>query len=189
MVQRKKSRCSASNVISELAERELRWQNERVFNPPYVIQHGKRISSTAIGIFDFKWDEDYIHKDIQPKRMEDNMALKKASSPKKLVKETIIQKTATNSKPIAPITAIAKVEVAPNLVVAPGISKESNLKRLAGSPIIADFVKRTHCEWNHQDWLALLGEIKEKGFDPIDSDQVGLLLEERRAQILAAKND
>jgi len=117
------------------------------------------------------------------------MASKKTSTPKKLVKETAVLKTEPSSKPIAPIAPIAKAESAPSLAIAPAVSKESNLKRLAGSPIIADFVKRTHCEWNHQDWLALLGEIKEKGFDPIDSDQVGLLLEERRAQILAAKND
>ena len=116
------------------------------------------------------------------------MASKKTSTLKKLVKETAVLKTDPSSKPIAPIALIAKTESAPSLAVVPAISKEANLKRLAGSPIIADFVKRTHCEWNNQDWLALLAEIKAKGFDPIDSDLVGLLLEERRAQLLAAKN-
>ena len=117
------------------------------------------------------------------------MAPKKTITPKKLAKDTAVPKNEATPKQIVPSTAMVKTEATPNFAVVSVMSKESNLKKLAETPIIADFVKRTHCEWNHQDWLDLLAKIRAKGFDPIDTDQVGLLLEERRAQILAAKND
>ncbi len=51
-----------------------------------------------------------------------------------------------------------------------------------------NFVKRHQGNWNHQDWLGFLDFLKEKGYTPIDSDQVGLLLEEKKAMYLASKN-
>ena len=66
--------------------------------------------------------------------------------------------------------------------------EESNYKKLRRSPIAMNFVKRHQGSWNHQDWLGFLGYLKEKGYMPINTDQVGLLLEEKKAQFLASKN-
>lgn len=65
--------------------------------------------------------------------------------------------------------------------------EETNLKKLTKSPIAMNFVKKTNANWNHQDWLVFLDYLKEKGYDPINPDNVGLLLEEKKAQYLAAK--
>jgi len=66
--------------------------------------------------------------------------------------------------------------------------EDTNLKKLAKTPIVMNFVKKKNASWNHQDWLDFLAYLKEKGYDPISPDQVGLLLEERKAQYLASKN-
>ena len=66
--------------------------------------------------------------------------------------------------------------------------EETNLKKLIKTPIILNFIKKKNANWNHQDWLDFLSYLKEKGYDPINPDQVGLLLEERKAQYLASKN-
>ena len=66
--------------------------------------------------------------------------------------------------------------------------EESNYKKLRRSPIAMNFVKRHQGNWNHQDWLGFLYYLKEKGYMPVNTDQVGLLLEEKKAQYLASKN-
>ena len=66
--------------------------------------------------------------------------------------------------------------------------EEANLKKLKRSPIAMNFVKRHKGAGNHQDWLGFLDFLKEKGYDPINADNVGLLLEEKKAQYLASKN-
>ncbi len=65
--------------------------------------------------------------------------------------------------------------------------EETNLKKLTKSPIAMNFVKKNNGNWNHEDWLGFLDYLKEKGYDPINPDKVGLLLEEKKAQYLAAK--
>ena len=73
--------------------------------------------------------------------------------------------------------------------MAKALSKaESNLKKLTKSPIPMNFVKKHNASWNHQDWLEFLDNLKEKGYFPIDTDKVGLLLEEKKAQYIAQKN-
>ena len=62
-----------------------------------------------------------------------------------------------------------------------------NLGKLMKSPYVMNFIKRKNGNWNHQEWLDFLADLKKNGFDPIDADQVGLLLEERKAQYLAAR--
>jgi hypothetical protein len=59
--------------------------------------------------------------------------------------------------------------------------KEDNLKKLAKTGILANFVKRNKGSWDHEGWSSLLGSIKEKGYYPIDEDQVGLLLEQKKS--------
>jgi len=41
--------------------------------------------------------------------------------------------------------------------------KEDNLKKLAKTGILANFVKRNKGQWDHEGWLGLLASIKEKG--------------------------
>ena len=73
--------------------------------------------------------------------------------------------------------------------MAKALSKpESNLKKLTKSPIPMNFVKKHNATWNHQDWLDFLDYLKEKNYFQIDTDKVGLLLEEKKAQYIALKN-
>lgn len=58
---------------------------------------------------------------------------------------------------------------------------EVNLGRLAKTTIPKDFVASHNGEWNHQDWLIFCASLEEKGYTPIDLDQVGLLLEKEKA--------
>ena len=59
---------------------------------------------------------------------------------------------------------------------------EVNLTRLAKTSLPMDFVKLHGGEWNHQDWLVFCASLEEKGYTPIDLDQVGLLLEKAKSE-------
>lgn len=62
---------------------------------------------------------------------------------------------------------------------------EENIKRFAKTPIAMNFVKAHNGSWNHADWLNFLREIEEKGYFPIDTDRVGLILEEKKKAFFA----
>ena len=64
----------------------------------------------------------------------------------------------------------------------PECSREDNLKKLAKSGKLENFVKKNNGIWDHQSWLVLCGEIVEEGYEPIDFDQVGLILESHKAK-------
>lgn len=64
---------------------------------------------------------------------------------------------------------------------------ETNLKKLAKTSLLMNFVKKNDAKWNHQQWLDLLAELKVKGYNPLDPDKVGLLLEEKKALYLSKK--
>ena len=64
--------------------------------------------------------------------------------------------------------------------------EEANIRKLSRSPIPMNFVKKQKGTWDHQDWLNFLEYLKGKKYFPIDVDRVGLLLEEKKAQYLAA---
>ncbi len=68
---------------------------------------------------------------------------------------------------------------------APVCKKEENLKKLAKSGKLEKFVKAKKGNWDHQAWLILCSEIVEEGYEPIDFDQVGVLLEDHKAKLLA----
>ena len=57
---------------------------------------------------------------------------------------------------------------------------EENIKRFAKTPIAMNFVKAHNGNWNHADWLKFLDEVKAKGYFPIDTDRVGLILEDKK---------
>ena len=49
------------------------------------------------------------------------------------------------------------------------------------------FVKKQKGAWNHQNWLDFLAYLEEKQYFPIDTDKVGLLLEEKKKQYLESQ--
>ncbi len=57
---------------------------------------------------------------------------------------------------------------------------EENIKRFAKTPLAMNFVKAHNGSWNHADWLNFLREIEAKGYFPIDTDRVGLILEDKK---------
>jgi len=64
---------------------------------------------------------------------------------------------------------------------------EENLRRLEDTCILEDFVIENSGSWDHQKWLDLCEKIRQKGFSPIDFDQVGLMLEKIKADFMSAK--
>lgn len=66
---------------------------------------------------------------------------------------------------------------------------EKNLKTLAESNILADFVKEHKGEWDHQAWLWMYQILEDANLIPIDFDKVGLLLEEKRADFLQDESE
>ena len=62
---------------------------------------------------------------------------------------------------------------------------EVNLKKLRKTVIPINFVKKHNGTWNHEQWLDFCKTIESKGYTPIDFDQVGLLLEEKKVACFA----
>ncbi len=60
--------------------------------------------------------------------------------------------------------------------------KEENLKKLAKTALLTNFVKKNKGSWDHQKWVELLDNLKQKGYYPIDEDQVGLIIEKKKAE-------
>ena len=75
--------------------------------------------------------------------------------------------------------ACVKAECKKSPAVCP---KGENLKKLAKSGKLEGFVRKNKGCWNHQSWLVLCAEIVEDGYEPIDFDQVGLILEDLKAK-------
>lgn len=108
------------------------------------------------------------------------MAVKKTMLKAKTEKIAVPKaKPAKTAKTAKPVKAAKAAKTAP--------TAEENLKKLAKSNLPADFVKKHEGSWNHQEWLAFLEEIKASGYDPINTDYVGLILEEKKAAFLAGK--
>lgn len=66
-------------------------------------------------------------------------------------------------------------------------ASEANLKKLAKTSIPMTFVKKNNAEWDHQAWTEFCDSLESKGYTPIDFDQVGLLLEQKKADYMAKK--
>jgi hypothetical protein len=62
-----------------------------------------------------------------------------------------------------------------------------NLKKLKKTVIPINFVKKNNGAWNHEQWLKFCEMLEEKGYTPIDFDQVGLLLEKKKGDYLDKK--
>lgn len=61
---------------------------------------------------------------------------------------------------------------------------QDNFLKLKRTSILMNFVKKQGGAWNHNEWQGLCDTLAQKGYDPIDYDQVGLLLEEKKAKYL-----
>ena len=64
---------------------------------------------------------------------------------------------------------------------------EMNLERLSKTDMPNKFVIEHGGEWNHRDWLEFCAVLEDKGYTPIDLDQVGILLEKTKSMYLAGK--
>ena len=65
---------------------------------------------------------------------------------------------------------------------------EINLSRLERTSIPWDFVCEHNGEWDHQAWLDFCAYIERKGYTPVDLNQVGMILERKKAEYWAGKS-
>lgn len=89
---------------------------------------------------------------------------------KKTTRKTTVRKTL---KPVAKRVKVTTVE--------------DNLKKLAASRVPSTFVKEHDGVWDHAGWLQFLDILRAKGYDPIDPDRAGLILEDAKAKYLKKK--
>lgn len=104
-------------------------------------------------------------------------------------KKTVKKETAAKTAPVkaaakaAPKAAKAAPKAAPKAAKAAPVKSndpEENIKRFAKTSLAMNFVKAHNGAWNHTDWLNFLREVEEKGYFPIDTDRVGLILEDKK---------
>ena len=103
-------------------------------------------------------------------------AKKETAAPAKKTTRSAASKTA--AKTVKPAAKAAAKPVASN-------DPEENIKRFAKTSLATNFVKAHNGSWNHTDWLNFLREIEEKGYFPIDTDRVGLILEDKKKAFFA----
>jgi len=105
-------------------------------------------------------------------------------------KKTVKKETAAKTAPVKAAPKAAKA-VAAKTVKAAALKAakaapvktndpEENIKRFAKTPLAMNFVKAHNGAWNHTDWLNFLRELEVKGYFPIDTDRVGLILEDKK---------
>ena len=96
------------------------------------------------------------------------------------------RKTVKAAAKTAPVKAAPK-KAAPKAAPVKSNDPEENIKRFAKTALATNFVKAHNGSWNHTDWLNFLRELEEKGYFPIDTDRVGLILEDKKKAFFAAK--
>ena len=114
---------------------------------------------------------------------------------KTVKKETApAKKTAAKTAPVKAAPKAAAPKATPKSAKAPKTVKiipvktddpEENIQRFAKTTLATNFVKAHNGSWNHADWLNFLREIEEKGYFPIDTDRVGLILEDKKKAFFA----
>ena len=114
---------------------------------------------------------------------------------KTVKKETApAKKTAAKTAPVKAAPKAAAPKATPKSAKAPKTVKiipvktddpEENIKRFAKTALAMNFVKAHNGSWNHADWLNFLRELEEKGYFPIDTDRVGLILEDKKKAFFA----
>ncbi len=82
------------------------------------------------------------------------------------------------AEPAKKIRTLKPRKPAGKAAVAP--TPEDNLKKFARSTIAMTFVKNHNGAWGHEEWLGFLKDLEAKGYMPIDTDAVGMILEEKK---------
>ena len=103
-------------------------------------------------------------------------------------KKTAAKTPAVKAAPKAAVKATPKAAKAPKTVKIIPIKTddpEENIKRFAKTPLATNFVKAHNGAWNHAEWLNFLRDLEEKGYFPIDTDRVGLILEDKKKAFFA----
>ncbi len=65
------------------------------------------------------------------------------------------------------------------------VKADTNLNRLKKTVIPINFIKKNKGAWNHQQWLEFCQKLQDKGYTPINFDEVGLLLERKKLDYLS----
>ena len=119
--------------------------------------------------------------------------VKKETAP---AKKTAAKPATVKAAPKAATKAAPATKIMPKPAKAPKTVKitpiksndpEENITRFAKTALAMNFVKAHNGSWNHADWLNFLRELEEKGYFPIDTDRVGLILEDKKKAFFAAK--
>ena len=111
------------------------------------------------------------------------MATKKTVKKETAPAKKTAAKTAVKAAPKTAVKATPKAAKAPKTVKIIPVKTddpEENIKRFAKTALAMNFVKAHNGSWNHADWLNFLRELEEKGYFPIDTDRVGLILEDKK---------
>lgn len=108
--------------------------------------------------------------------------VKKETAP---AKKTAARTAAVKAAPKAASKAAAKATKTVKSAPVKSNDPEENIKRFAKTPLAMNFVKAHNGSWNHTDWLNFLREVEEKGYFPIDTDRVGLILEDKKKAFFA----
>ena len=115
------------------------------------------------------------------------MATKKTVKKETAPAKKTAAKTAVKAAPKA-VKATPKAAKAPKTVKIIPVKTddpEENIKRFAKTSLAMNFVKAHNGSWNHADWLNFLRDLEEKGYFPIDTDRVGLILEDKKKAFFA----
>ena len=105
--------------------------------------------------------------------MATNKTAKKETAP---AKKTAAKPAAVKAAPKKAAKAAAPKAAPKKAAPVKTNDPEENIKRFAKTPLAMNFVKAHNGSWNHTDWLNFLRDIEERGYFPIDTDRVGLIL-------------
>ncbi len=115
--------------------------------------------------------------------------VKKETAPaKKTAAKPAVKAAPKADAKAAPVKATPKSAKAPKTVKIIPVKTddpEENIKRFAKTALATNFVKAHNGSWNHADWLNFLRDLEEKGYFPIDTDRVGLILEDKKKAFFA----
>jgi hypothetical protein len=115
--------------------------------------------------------------------------VKKETAPaKKTAAKPAVKAAPKAAAKAAPVKATPKSAKAPKTVKIIPVKTddpEENIKRFAKTALATNFVKAHNGSWNHADWLNFLRDLEEKGYFPIDTDRVGLILEDKKKAFFA----
>jgi hypothetical protein len=111
--------------------------------------------------------------------------VKKETAPAKKTAAKPAVKAAPKAAPVKATPKSAKAPKTVKIIPVKTDDPEENIKRFAKTALATNFVKAHNGSWNHADWLNFLRDLEEKGYFPIDTDRVGLILEDKKKAFFA----